>query len=360
MTVPGGVVVVTGSSGLIGYAVCRQLSRRYTVVGFDRAGPPHPPPHVECVDVDLTSGEKVRRAVQRVADRHGRIWASVIHLAAYYDFSGEPSAKYDEITVRGTQRLVDALQNVELEQFVFSSTMLVHAPVRPGRRIHEDSPMNPRWPYPESKVKTERLIRSRRGRIPAVLLRIAGVYDDTCHSIPLAHQIQRIYERSLTSRVFPGESSHGQAFVHLEDLVDLFEKVVERRAALQPMTEFLVGEPETVGYDELQRIFGRLIHGEEWTTRELPKAMAKAGAWAQAKMPFVEDPFIKPWMIDLADDHYALDVTRARNLLGWEPKRSLRETLPRMVAALKNDPAGWYKEHKLAYRVPAGVSSLLS
>jgi dTDP-D-glucose 4,6-dehydratase len=59
------------------------------------------------------------------------------------------------------------------------------------------------------------------------------------------------------------------------------------------------------------------------------------------------DPFIKPWMIDRANDHYALDITRARTLLGWEPKRSLRETLPKMIAALKADPLGWYRENKL-------------
>jgi len=52
-------------------------------------------------------------------------------------------------------------------------------------------------------------------------------------------------------------------------------------------------------------------------------------------------------MIDLADDHFALDITRARTLLGWEPKRSLRDTLPKMIDALKADPLTWYREHKL-------------
>ena len=39
-------------------------------------------------------------------------------------------------------------------------------------------------------------------------------------------------------------------------------------------------------------------------------------------------------MIDRAIDHYALDITRARTLLDWQPVRSMRETLPKMVAAL--------------------------
>ena len=57
--------------------------------------------------------------------------------------------------------------------------------------------------------------------------------------------------------------------------------------------------------------------------------------------------FIRPWMIDRANDQYELDITRARTLLGWEPKRSLRETMPKMIAALKADPVAWYRENDL-------------
>ena len=36
-------------------------------------------------------------------------------------------------------------------------------------------------------------------------------------------------------------------------------------------------------------------------------------------------------MIDFADDHYALDITRARSLLGWEPRVPLEEGLTRTI-----------------------------
>jgi hypothetical protein len=58
-------------------------------------------------------------------------------------------------------------------------------------------------------------------------------------------------------------------------------------------------------------------------------------AWVQEKLPLNRPPFIKPWMIDLADDNFELDITRARAVLGWAPRHSLRDTLPAMVAALK-------------------------
>jgi nucleoside-diphosphate-sugar epimerase len=100
---------------MIGSPLCTMLAARYNVVGFDRAGPPYPPVDVECVSVDLTAADRVRRALERVRHAYGLRLASVIHLAAYYNFSGEPSALYDEITVRGTARLLRALHRMAFE-----------------------------------------------------------------------------------------------------------------------------------------------------------------------------------------------------------------------------------------------------
>ena len=88
---------------------------------------------------------------------------------------------------------------------------------------------------------------------------------------------------------------------------------------------------EVVG--ALQAALGRLIHGEEdWATLAVPKAVAKAGAWVEERSePVVPDaidqgekPFIRPFMVDMADDHYALDISRARDLLDWQPAHTIR------------------------------------
>ena len=341
----GHIVLITGANGRIGAALMRRLSKRFdSVVGFDRNAPTPPPPDCVAIPVDITSDESVREGFRVLREHHGTRIAAVVHLAAYYDFLGKPSPKYDEITVAGTRRLLHGLhEGFEVEQFIFSSTMLVH---RPGVFITEDSPIEPTWAYPESKVHTEALIRAEHGDIPIVLLRIAGVYDDVCHSPPLAHQIQRIYERQFSSHLYSGETSHGQSFIHEDDLLDAIERAVDRRTQLPPEVAILVGEPETLSYDELQHTFQRLIHGESWETHNVPRPIAKAGAWLEDHLSG-QDPFIKPWMIDRANDHYALDTTRARTLLDWAPSRSLRKTLPKMVAALKADPLGWYRENEL-------------
>lgn len=102
-------ILITGSSGRIGYPLAKRLSESFNVVGFDRRAPSHPPPSAECLYVDLTLDESLRRGLQAIRELHGNRIVSVIHLAAYYDFSGAPSPLYVEVTVRGTERLLRML-----------------------------------------------------------------------------------------------------------------------------------------------------------------------------------------------------------------------------------------------------------
>lgn len=338
------VAIVTGSSGLIGTRIINRLKDHYRLIGLDKTGNSYPPAEAECISFDITSEESIRRAMERVCYAYGDKIASVIHLVAYYDFSGEPSSLYEEITVQGTEKFLRVLQDFQVEQFIFSSTNLIYKPTGPGRKIDENAPLEANWDYPGSKINTEDLIRGQRGNIPAVLLRIAGVYDDEGHSIPVTRQIQRVYERQFIGHFFSGDTSHGNVFLHMEDLLEALEKTVEKRKALPAEIAINIGESETASYEELQQKIGQLIHGEDWHTYEVPKPLAKAGSWS---MNLFGEPFIKPWMIDRADDHYELDISRARELLGWEPEHTLVGTLPHIIEKLKTDPVKWYRENKL-------------
>jgi nucleoside-diphosphate-sugar epimerase len=340
------IIIVTGSSGRIGANVVRRLGQQYRIVGFELLKALYASSNEELVPVDLSSDESVHQAFTHIRNFYGTRIAAVIHLAAYYSFDQQHSEKYELVTVKGTERLLKALQGFEVGQFIFSSTMLVHAPTKPGQPINEDSPIDPKWDYPLSKVKTEKIIHELRGNIPTVILRIAGVYEDKCHSIPISHQIQRIYEKQLESRLFSGNIHHGASFLHMDDLVDAIEKAVQLRKQLPPETVLLLGESRTLSYDELQRRISRLLFNKEFTTYRVPKILAKIGAWVQCHLPF-NSSFIKPWMIDISDDHYELDISRAKKLLGWEPHHCLDEALVKMIEALKADPVQWYKENQL-------------
>ncbi len=344
------IIIVTGSSGKIGANVVRRLGEQYRIAGFELLKAMYASANEELIPVDISSDESVHQAFMHIRHFYGNRIASVIHLAAYYSFDEKHSDKYELITVKGTERLLKALQEFEVEQFIFSSSMLVYAPCNPGQKINEDSPLEPKWDYPLSKVKTEKLIHEKRGNIPALILRIAGVYDDNCNSIPLSHQIQRIYEKQLESRLFSGNITHGAAFLHMDDLVDAIEKAVNLRKKLPQELVLNLAEEKTLSYDQLQREISRLIWGKEFKTYRIPKWVAKIGAWIECHLPLKRKPFIKPWMIDIADDHYELDISRAKKYLEWEPKHSLDNSLVTMIERLKADPAKWYKENHLTSR----------
>jgi nucleoside-diphosphate-sugar epimerase len=355
------VVLITGAAGNLGQSIGAALADDYRVVGIDRQEAEGP---IRIAAADLGSGESLENAVRVLREEVGDRIASVIHLAAYFDFSGEPNPLYQSVNVEGTRNLLAALRAaVRVEQFVYASTMLVLAPTRPGERIDETRPIDPRWEYPKSKAAAERVIEQEHGDIPYVLLRLAGVYDERSTVPTMAQQMAAVYERELQSYVFAGDKRAGQAALHREDMVAAFRLAVDRRADLPPECSLLIGEPETLGYAELQDELGYLLHGvDDWPTLRLPKSVAEVGVRAlHAIEPVVPDAidegaptFVKPFMIAMADDHYELDISRARAVLGWEPKHRLKHLLPAMVAELKRDPAAWYERHKI--RPPAWIS----
>ena len=340
------IILVTGCAGRIGYKTMERFCKNFRVIGFDVIAP-KPLPSCEYIHVDIASDPSVEDGMKKVKEKYGARIASVIHLAAYYNFSGGGWENYENITVKGTERLLLNLKEFQVDQFIFSSTMLVHAPCEVGEKINENSPIEPKWDYPLSKVKTEAIIHKLRGNTSSVILRIAGVYDDLCHSIPISNQIQRIYEKQLEARVFPGDLTHGASFIHMDDLIDVLWKAVEKRQELPSEEVFLVGEPETLSIDDLQRLISRLLFGREMKTWRIPKIVAKVGSWVQNHLPFFKETFIKPWMIDLADDNYVLDISHAEKVLQWEPRYRLRAVLAKMIEDLRRDPQAWYKENKL-------------
>lgn len=105
-------VLVTGSAGAIGQAVCRELrARGHRVRGFDR----QPTPGLDDAVVgDIADGEATREAM-RGTD-------SVVHLAAATD-----DADFLDVLLRpnviGLYRVMDAARRAELRRVVLASSM---------------------------------------------------------------------------------------------------------------------------------------------------------------------------------------------------------------------------------------------
>ncbi len=340
------LVIVTGSSGRIGKRLIEKLKGLYTVVGIDFHPPEFKSPNFSFFFADLSDKSSVETVFAKIKQEKGNKIASFIHLAAYYDFIGGNWDKYEQITIEGTSRILQALKAFEVGQFVFSSTLLVYKPTKPGEKIREDSPVFPAWAYPKSKVITEERIHKEKGNIPSVILRVAGCYDEGCHSIPISQMIQRIYEKDIKGHLFPGNKNHGASYIHFEDLTDCIVKVIEKRESLKDDL-FLVGEKTTYSYQKMQEEIGRLLYNKPWTTIKIPKWFAKMGAFIQLLIPSEGAPFIRPWMVDLADNHYELDISHIKEKLGWEPKKDLLQTLPLMIEKLKESSKLWYRENGL-------------
>ena len=345
------LVLMTGAAGKLGQALARSLGNSYRVVGLDRKAQST---HFPVFEADFASAASIDLALHKVRDAFGASIASVVHLVAYFDFSNADDPRYRSVNVEGTRHLLRALQAFEVEQFVYASTMLVHAPCRPGELIDESHSIDPRWAYPRSKAAAEEVVRQEHGRIPYVNLRLAGVYDEQSLVPTMAQQFARIYERDMQSYFYSGSTLVGQAMLHRDDMLDAFQRAIDRRKALPRETAILVGEVDAIGYDALQDRLGALMHGvDDWPTVQVPKAIAAAGLWAQARLePVIPDaidkgapPFVRPFMAEMADDHYALDTRRARDLLGWEPHHRFKDELPSLVRSLQDDPPGWYRRN---------------
>jgi len=179
------IVVITGSSGFLGQAIALGLLGRYRVIGLDVRQPRNAPEGRDTIEIDPTPDEIVHEAIGKVRERGDGHIASVIHLAAYYDTTGEDNPKYDAVTVQGIRRLLAALNKLQTEQFVFSSTLLVHSP----------SPQ-------------------KGARLP-------------------------------TAYLFTGDFDSGQPYLHSDDLVDAVVRMVDHRAELPDETVLLIGEEET-------------------------------------------------------------------------------------------------------------------
>lgn len=347
------LVLITGAAGYLGRAITDALSERYRVVGLDMATGSAPCPMFM---TDFSDAGSITAALNSVRDQFGEQVASVIHLAAYFDPSGEDNPLYQSVNVEGTRNLLRALEIFDVEQFIYASTMLVHAAGKPGQSLNEHQPLAPAYIYPRSKWAAEEVLRTDQGGIPYLILRLAGVYDETRVVPTMAQQIARIRARDLQSHLYAGSPLTGQSALHKEDMVDALVRTVDRRGALPSGTAILVGESEPMSYGALQHELACLIHGEnDWLTLSLPRHLAAVGAWGLAKLePLLPDtidggepPAVRPYMALMGDAHYALDTRRAKALLGWTSHHRLRDALPGIVQSLQRDPAAWYKRHGL-------------
>jgi UDP-glucose-4-epimerase GalE len=312
---PKGPVLVAGGAGYIGCHTVRLLERRgVPVVVLDNLSTGHRAAVKSTLEVvDLAD----REALRGVFERHRP--AAVIHFAAKC-FVGEsvtePSKYYRE-NVLYTWNLLEAMRAAACRDIVFSSTCATYGdPVEmPMTESHPQAPISP---YGRTKLAMEFMMqdygRAYGMRIAALrYFNAAGAsqegdlgesHDPETHLIPLVLQVAAGRRESITVFGDDYDTPDGTCvrdYVHVEDLAEAHLSALVK---LQGGTkEIAVNLGTGTGYSVLEVI--------ETARRVTGKPIATKIAGRRAGDP--------PRLI--------CGGTRARDLLGWTPRRAALEDI---------------------------------
>lgn len=311
-------VLVTGCAGFIGSHVAEELVRhRYEVIGIDCFTPYYPRVIKEYNLVGLMSNASFRlieadiscMTVDQVISLLSGV-KYVIHEAAQPGVRGSWGEGFKDYVINNiviTQLLLEAARKVKsVEKIVYASSSSVYGNLKldHGKSIKEDSELNPYSPYGVTKLATEKLCNAyyENFSIPIVSLRYFTVYG------PRQRPDMAFYK--FIKSMLTGETIHIYGSGHQKRDFTYVGSVVE--ATLKAM--------ETGGIE------GEVINiasGRALELIDIIKTMADI-IGVEPKINYEEK---REGDVDVT---YA-EITKARKLLDYDPKISIREGLEKEV-----------------------------
>lgn len=324
-------VLVTGGAGYIGsVAVAALRARGDEVSVLDSLWRGHRaalPSDVPFYGVDLSDGSKVEAALAEARPD------AVLHFAAatLVPESVREPALYFSVNVGGSLHLLNAMLETGADRIVFSSTAAVYGSPQ-SLPIKEGDPKLPINPYGQSKWMVEQILAAYAAaydlRYAALrYFNVAGAtetlgedHDPETHVIPVALQTALGLRDAFGIYGTDYRTPDGTAirdYVHVRDLVDAHLRALDRLD--DSLGAINLGTRDGLSVRQIVESVERV------TGRPLPVRLEPRRAG---------DP---PSLI--------ADSTRAREILGWEPRHS---TVDEMVASAWS----WLQRH------PAGYASL--
>ena len=229
---------------------------------------------------------------------------AVVNFAAesHVDRSIEGAEPFVTTNVRGTQTLLDAANEGDIDRFLQISTDEVYGQILDGK-FSEDDPLDPRNPYAATKAGADLLTRSFETThdLPILITRTCNNFGPRQHPEKL---IPKFIRNAATGENLPvyGDGSNVREWIYVEDNCRALDVVLREGA---------VGEIYNIG-----------SHTEK-TNLEVTEAILDAVGADEDLIEFVDDRAGH-------DQRYALETEKIE-ALGWEPAYAFEEGLERTV-----------------------------
>ena len=342
-------LLILGAAGLIGTEIRRAAAAEYELLCVDLVATPASAGLTgvtsvvgeERYEVDLGSPAEID-SFWTDAELEAREIAAVIHLAAYYDFRNRPDPRYGRV-VQGLAHLLKRIGDSLSPNtpFLFASSMAAMAPTDPGHKQVADSPRAGAWEYPRHKREAEATLEAAAIPQPRIELVLAAVYSKWCELVPLYQHIEQVARRSPLGWFYPGSAERGLTYVHVGSVADAFLRAIGAFRGKGGVHRLLIGEDRPVTYLQIHRAARRAFGRQRARVRRIPKCLARMGAFVLVLLGKLigKPPYIRPWMIGIAEEHFEFDVRPARRVLGWQPDGYLGDRLDAMCerAAIHRD-----------------------
>ena len=347
-------MVVTGASGFLGRLLVQLLRRRHVVLAIDRrtltetelAGHPN----VQWYPVDLCDADAVAGTMACIAAGGGA--QVVVHLAAYYDFTGEEHPEYRRTNVDAMRILLDACRGLGIEHFVFASSVAACPFSRPGAPITEATPPDGTHIYARTKRAGERMLADYTDSFTPVIVRFAAMYSDWCEYPPLQVLLDTWLSGGWDARILAGRGGSAIPYLHVRDGGFFMMRLLERRHELAAMEVLLAGEDGAVSHLDLYRAATAYVDGRPRRAIHLPRPLCRPGIWLREVVGRATGsrPFERPWMADYIDRRMEIDASRTRRRLEWRPtpRLSLLDRLAFLIEHRRDNPMEWYRRNREA------------
>ncbi|RMH74058.1 MAG: NAD(P)-dependent oxidoreductase [Gemmatimonadetes bacterium] len=323
-------VLVTGGTGFIGgHLIERLLADGYRVTAMVRRSSKYQwlstLPAVEIVfQDDVLDGNFSFQGVD-----------IVYHLAAIRHRYGTSDAEYRTANVELTRHLLDRSQR-HIGQFIFCSSIAVFG-WPPRLPISDENPYAPVSSYARSKVDCEKLVFDyhRRGKVPTTIVRPSITYgprDETGMMTKLITLIHKGTYRTV------GNGKNRVQLAYITDVLDGFVRVIGHEGAFGQGFIITAARPATI--NELVQIICQHLNKPE-PKPHIPLWFARLAAWNLEtlhqwglKLTGKQEPVITNEKIDVMTTDRAYDISKARQILNYQPQIDYPEGIQKTITAL--------------------------